>query len=105
MSFELIMILIGLAGPVLGWWATKWDGPLARWWRSRRAAGPLPIDASTIEALKRLIPDDPESKWDDVARELLTVLAELVRGAPADEKLTIVERLLDFIKTLRKKPA
>jgi hypothetical protein len=95
MSLQIWLWVISVAGPLFGWWVSNWTGPAATFLRNlfRRLPAVPSID------IDRLIPDDPNSQLDDIARELLKTLLAAMNGKPLEaEKLSVIERVLGLLR-------
>lgn len=114
MTPETLNLLYMAAVFLGGLWLEHWQGPLATLLRKfwpKPSPGPAPVPDGTpapspspvpnaLDWLKRMIPDDPDSEWDDVARSVLDALAQRVKTAAPEKKLSVVRRLLDLAERM-----
>jgi hypothetical protein len=87
-------LLLTIAAALAGFWLRHWTGPVATWLRERLGNGAkLPaINPDT------LIPDDPNSVLDDALRALLKAILAANATAPAEDKLGMLQRILDLFR-------
>lgn len=115
-SAEVMSWLIPAAVFLGGLFVEHWQGPLATFLRKLRPSpAPAPAPGGTpapapsfpfdLDAIRRLIPNDPNAAWDDVARAALDALAKRLQAAPPAAKLPLVRRLLDLAEHVNEPPA